>query len=483
MRRSPFTYLKKETGSLSGNVQKRVVSNSGAVLCIILASYSMIVLDISFIVTALPKIQEEFEFSTTGISWVQNIYTLVFGGLLLLGARMGDILGQKRMFLTGLFIFTFSSFMISVSESIVLLLLFRGIQGIGSAILTPTELALISTNFAEGNSRTRAIAYYGAVAGIGASIGFVLGGMFAGLFSWRVGFLLNFLIGAALFFAARKLILETSRHSGRFDLWGAISSTLGMIGLVFGIVHSSKAGWFDQVTLISFLGGILLIILFVFHERRVKYPILPLRLFTDIERSSAYLARMLFMGAMMGFWFFTTQLLQKGIGMSPFEAGVAFLPMSLVNFGVALLVPELTRLLGNRLLLTLGISVCFFGMYWLSKVSAQTQYIPGIIVPMLLLGIGQGAALSPLTISGISNVLNEDAGAASGLVNVAHRVGGSLGLAILVALFASTGSEATDPKNLLSIRMSSAFSGAYVMLLLSFIIVVGFTVVLSIRKR
>lgn len=448
-------------------MEQNIQKNPTAILAIVLMSYLMIVLDISFVITALPKIQEELEFSTTGISWVQNIYTLIFGGLLLLGARAADILGQRRMFLIGLSLFTLASLAIGLAQNPLWLLVARAVQGIGAAILAPTELALLATNFPEGPERTRALAYYGAVAGIGASLGFVLGGSFANWLSWRAGFLLNLVIGIALFAAARRYVAETERRSGDFDITGALTATLGMISFSYGIVRSVTAGWGDRFTITALASGLALIAFFVFNEWRAKQPIMPLRLFASRERSGAFIARMLYMGAMTAFWFFTTQFLQKVAGMTPFEAGIAFLPMSLINFAVAVVVPQLTRKFGNARLLTFSIGITLIGMLWLSRVSADTPYLTGILLPMVLLGIGQGGALSPLTVAGLSGVPREDAGAASGLVNVAHRVGGSLGLAILVVIFSTAGAGISDARELLTHRFSAALNGGAVMLLLT----------------
>jgi MFS family permease len=230
-----------------------------AVLAIILASYLMIVLDISIVITALPKIHRGLHFSATSLSWVQNAYTLAFGGLLLLGARAGDIFGRRRMFITGLAFFTVASLGVGVAQSAAWLLIFRALQGVGAAVLAPSTLALLSTNFGGGEERTRAVAYYGAVAGIGASLGLVLGGVVTDLISWRIGFFINVPIGIAMIVAARRYLAETERRSGQLDARGALASTLGMTALVYGIVRSADAGWTDTGTLAALAAGVLLL--------------------------------------------------------------------------------------------------------------------------------------------------------------------------------------------------------------------------------
>ncbi|WP_051317103.1 MFS transporter [Ectobacillus panaciterrae] len=447
-------------------------SHRTAVLTIILASYLMIVLDISIVITALPKMHHDLGFSATGLSWVQNAYTLAFGGLLLLSARAGDILGRRRMFIAGIALFTAASLAIGLAQSASWLIGTRVLQGIGAAILAPSTLALLSANFPEGHERTRAVAYYSAVAGVGASIGLFLGGIFTDWLSWRAGFFINVPIGIAMMLAAPRYLAETEKHPGRFDLAGAMSSTLGMTALVYGIVHSATTGWSNPVTVAALTAGVLLLAFFVFNEWRAEQPIMPLRLFASRERVGAYAARILFLGAMMGFWFFITQFLQGVSNFSPFEAGLAFLPMTLANFAIAIAVPRLTRRFGNARLLAGGVTLTMIGMFWLSRISADTLYVTGIALPMILIGIGQGASLGPLTAAGIAGVASKDAGAASGLVNVAHQLGGSLGLGILVTVFAAAGSTILGDRDLLAHRISISLTGGTVMLALALVVVV-----------
>ncbi|MDQ1612846.1 MAG: hypothetical protein QOG00_2777 [Pyrinomonadaceae bacterium] len=452
-------------------------SNQTAVLAIILVSYTMIVLDISIVITALPKIRVGLGFSETGLSWVQSAYTLAFGGLLLLGARAGDILGRRRMFIAGLALFTAASLVVGLAQSPAMLIAARAIQGIGAAVLAPSTLAILQTTFAAGTERTRAVAYYGAVAGVATSIGLVLGGVLADWLTWRVGFFINLPIGLALMLITPRYIAETERHTGRFDLAGALSSTLGMTALVYGIVRSATAGWSDLFTIASVTFGVLLLAFLIFNEWRAEQPIMPLRLFASSERTGAYVARVLFLGAMMGFWFFMTQFMQGVMDYSPLGAGVGFLPMTLANFAVALGVARLTQRFGNARLLACGLGVTLVGMAWLSRLAADTSYLTGIALPMIMIGIGQGGTLSPLTVSGIAGVEASDAGAASGLVNVAHQLGASLGLGILVVVFAAARGVGTlDARTLLAHRVANALNAGTAMLGLALVAVVALIV-------
>ncbi|WP_417260442.1 MULTISPECIES: MFS transporter [Alphaproteobacteria] len=434
-----------------------------AILAIILVSYVMIVLDISIVITGLPKIHTDLGFTDAGLSWVSSAYTLTFGGFLLLGARAGDILGRRRMFIIGLGIFAISSVLIGFAQAPVWLISARAIQGIGSAILAPSTLALLQTNFPAGPERTRAISYYASAAGISASIGLVLGGILAEWLSWRVGFFINLPIAAALIIATRKNVEETERRSGTFDIAGAILSMAAMTALVFGFVNAAETGWQNDVTDISLLAGIVLLIAFVFAEWRARQPIMPLRLFASRERSGAYLARMLFLGANVGFFFFATQFMQSVGHYSPAMTGLAFLPAMVVNFVSALMAPRLMRKIGQGPVLAGSILLGMLGVGWLTQLTSSTTYLGGLALPMLLIGIGQGGALGPLTTSGISNVATEDAGAASGLVNVAHQLGSSLGLGVLVAA-ASFNADAFAGIALLTHRVTNAMTAGTVML-------------------
>jgi EmrB/QacA subfamily drug resistance transporter len=454
-------------------------ANRALILVIILATYLMIILDASIVITALPDIHESLGFSSTGLSWVQNAYTLTFGGLLLLGARAGDILGRRRVFVTGVAVFTVASLLGGLAPSAGLLLAARAAQGIGAAIAAPAALALLMTTFAEGGERTRALALYSAVASGGGSIGLVLGGMLTSWVSWRLGLFINVPVGIALTTLALRELPETPRTSGQFDLTGAITSTLGMTALVYGFVRAASDGWGNVGTLASFLAGAVLLAAFVSTERRAGQPITPLRLFRSRGRSGAYLARVLLVGGMFGMFFFVTQYLQGVLGFSALEAGLAFLPMSVAMFAVARGVPRYAERIGDGALLTSGVSLALIGMTWLSQISADTPYFPGLAIPMLLLGIGMGAAFTPLTAAGLAGVAQRDAGAASGLVNVAHQLGGSLGLGILVTVFAAAGgsnapsTDAVAARHGLAQAISTALTGSAILMAAALVVIVA----------
>jgi EmrB/QacA subfamily drug resistance transporter len=324
------------------------------------------------------------------------------------------------------------------------LLAARAAQGRGAAIAAPSTLALLTTTFREGHERTRAVALYSAVSAAGGSIGLVLGGMLTDWVSWRWGLFINVPIGFTLLALAPRHLGETERHTGRFDLTGALTSTLGMTALVYGFVRAASDGWGETGTVASFAAGAVLLALFAVTELRAEQPITPLRLFASRERSGAYAARVLLVSGMFASFFFLTQYLQGVRDYSPLQAGLAFLPMTGVMFAMVRVVPRITPRVGAIRVLIGGLVLALAGMTWMSRLSTGTDYFPQIAVPLVLIGVGVGLAFTPLTAAGIAGVAPADAGAASGLVNVAHQLGGSLGLGILVTVFAAASRHAAE---------------------------------------
>ncbi|MFT3864538.1 MAG: MFS transporter [Solirubrobacterales bacterium] len=415
-------------------------ANPAMVLAIILGCYLMVVLDASVVITALPDIRTDLGFSAAGLSWVQNIYALAFGGLLLLGARMGDLLGRRQVFIGGIALFTGASMLGGLAQSETWLLVARAVQGVGAAIAAPSTLALLTVSFPEGSERTRAIALYSAVASAGASIGLVLGGMLTTWISWRWSLFINVPIGAVLVALAPAYLPETERHTGEFDLAGAATSTLGMSALVYGLVRAAETSWGNTLALASFAAAAVFLSAFVAIERRARQPITPLRLFAGRERVGAYAARMLMVGAMFGMFFYLTQFLQGVEGYSALKAGLAFLPVTLTIFAMVKVVPRLLGRIGPDRTLIGGFALALAGLLWLSRISTTTDYWTGVAIPMLLIGGGMGLAFTPLTQAAIAGVDHRDAGAASGLVNVAQQLGSSLGIGLLVTVFAAASS-------------------------------------------
>jgi EmrB/QacA subfamily drug resistance transporter len=405
------------------------------VLAVILTCQLMVVLDATIVNIALPHIRTALGFSTANLSWVINAYTLSFGGLLLLGARAGDILGRRTTFVWGITLFTVASLLGGFSQNPGELLVARAAQGVGGALASPSALALLMTMFTEGRERTRAIGLYTAVSVGGSAVGLIAGGLLTQWVSWRWVLFVNVPIGIIVVALARIVIQDTPHHRGAFDLLGALTSTIGMASLVFGFVRAATGGWGDAETIIAFAIGVVLLTTFVLTERRAASPITPLRLFTDRNRASSYIARLLLVAGMMGMFFFLTQFLQNVLGYSPIRTGLAFLPITVLLFAASQASSRvLIERFGARRLMIIGITMSGLGLLWLTQLSASSSY-PSLLGPLVLFGTGNGLAFVPLTTASLAGVAPEDAGAASGLVNVMQQVGGSLGLAVLVTVF------------------------------------------------
>jgi EmrB/QacA subfamily drug resistance transporter len=407
----------------------------GITLVVVLCAQLMIVLDLTVVNIALPSIASSLHFSAPSLAWVLNAYSLTFGGLLLLGGRAGDILGRRRLFLAGIAVFTAASLAGGLATSAALLLAARAVQGVGGAIASPAVLATIVSGFPEGRERTRALSIFTAVMMGGASMGLVLGGMITQWASWRWVFFINVPIGVAVILAARHVLPESARQPGRFDIVGALTSTAGMSALVYAFIRAASGGWADRLTLAAFAAAAALLAAFVVNEARSPQPITPLRLFADRSRSASYVARLLLVAGMFGMFFFLTQYIQEILRFSPLRAGIAFVPMTGALFAVSRLAPRLVARFGPKPLMVAGLLPVVAGMTWLTRISPGTDYLHGILGPMLLLGSGMGLTFVPLTMASLAGVRPEDSGAGSSMVNVTQQVGGALGLAILVTVF------------------------------------------------
>jgi len=432
-------------------------------LAIVLGAQLMIILDMTVVNIALPSIARGLHFSAPSLSWVLSAYTLTFGGLLLLGGRAGDILGRRRVFVAGILLFTAASLAGGLATSAPWLLTARAVQGAGGALASPAVLALITSSFAEGRERARAIGLYTAVSMGGASLGLVLGGVITQWVSWRWVLFINVPIGAAVVLAAPLFLSESQRLPGRFDVTGALTSTGGMALLVFAFIRAASSGWGDAATVGAFVIAAALLAMFLITESRARQPITPLRLFADRGRSGSYLARLLLVAGMFGMFFFLTQFVQDILGFSPLQAGVAFVPTTALLFAVSRAAPWLMSRFGPTPLMVTGLLPVVAGMAWLSRLTPGSGYLSGILGPMLLLGAGMGIVFVPLTMASLAGVRKEDSGAASSMVNVTQQVGGSLGLAILVTVFgaASKSTARHRPAGLRPLAQAHAHAQAH----------------------
>ena len=416
------------------------------VLGVILTAQLMVVLDATIVNVALPRMQTALHFTPTGLSWVLNAYTLAFGGLLLFGARAGDLFGRRRVFLTGMALFAAASFVGGLATTSTWLVASRAAQGVGAALAAPAVLALLMSTFTEVRERTRALGLFTGVSIGGAAIGLIAGGLLTQWFSWRWVMFVNVPIGLAVIAAALLVVPETPRATGRIDVAGALSSTLGMTALVYGFVRAAEAGWSNSETITSFVAAVLLLATFVVVERRAEHPIMPLELFANPTRAGSYAGRLLLVAGIMGTFFFTTLFLQNVLHYSPLQTGLGFLPLTAALFLASQLSARFVEQFGPRRVMVVGTLLSTTSLALLSRMSETSSY-GYILVPLVLLGLGNGTAFVPLTGASLHEVEPQHAGAASGLVNVTQQVGGSLGLALLVTVFGTASRHAASEPN------------------------------------
>ncbi|MFC9948402.1 MFS transporter [Streptomyces pratensis] len=417
----------------------------GIALLIIASCQLMVVLDITIVNIALPHIQNSLGFSTESLSWVINAYTLTFGGLLLLGGRLGDILGRRRVFVFGVLLFVLASLLGGLSQESWQLLAARALQGVGGAIASPTALSLITTTFREGPERNRAFGVFAAVSAGGSAIGLLAGGLLVEWLDWRWVFFVNVPIGLLIAFATPRYIRESERHPGHFDFLGALTSTLGMVLLVYGFIRASEDGWTDFLTIGAFVGAVVFLAAFLAVERRSRQPITPLPMFRDRNRAGAYGMMLSLAAAMFGMFFFLTLFVQNILDFSPLRAGLAFLPVSAIIAISAGLASQLLPRWGPKPFMVVGAILAAAGLGWLTLTDVNSTYLGSILGPILVFGFGMGMQFVSLTLMAVSGVAPREAGAASGVLNATQQVGGSLGLSILVTVFGTASrNEATD---------------------------------------
>ena len=433
----------------------------GAVLLVIVTAYLMVGVDSTVVNVALPALQHDLGFTPTGLSWVLNAYTLAFGGLLLLGGRTGDLLGRRRTLTLGVVLFAGSSLLGGLAADDGWLLAARALQGAGAALIAPSTLALLTTNFPEGPRRHHALGVYSSTAGMGASAGLVLGGMLTAWASWRWALLINVPIGLAVALALPRFVTETPRHAGRLDAAGALTGTAGTTSLVYAFIRVSQEGRHDTQALLGFTAATVLLTGFALIESRAPQPVMPLRLFADRDRAGAYLGVLLLPAGMFGAFYFLTLIGQQVLGYSPLRAGFAFLPMTAVMFTTVRFVPRLLARLGARPLILTGMTLLAVAGTWLWRLRPGDGYATALLGPLVLLGLGIGLALMPLNATVLAKIRPQEAGAASGLLQTLQWIGGTLGLSVLVTVYGTATRHATGtPAEILTHGASRAFGTA-----------------------
>jgi EmrB/QacA subfamily drug resistance transporter len=408
------------------------------ILVLVCFAQFMVILDATIVNVALPSIQRDLNFSAGSLQWVINAYTLVFGGFLLLGGRAGDLLGRKRLFLAGVALFTFASLLDGFSQSGGMLIAARALQGLGAALVSPAALSIITTTFADGPERTKALGVWGGIAAGGGAVGLLLGGVLTEALSWQWIFFVNIPIGIAAFLLSARYVPESraEKRPAGVDVAGAVSVTAGLSLLVYAIVKAQDFGWGSTTTLGLIAGAVALLAAFVVIERRSKAPLIRLGVFRIRSLASANGVMLLVASGMFAFFFFSSLYVQEILGFSPIEAGLAFLPFTAGIMAGAGAAQQLIRRFGVRPVAVAGMLLAAGGLALMTRAGANGSYASDLLPGIIPMSIGMGLTFVPITLIGTTNIDNADAGLASGIFNTSQQVGGALGLAIL-STFAS----------------------------------------------
>jgi EmrB/QacA subfamily drug resistance transporter len=428
----------------------------GWALVVISIAQLMVVLDATIANIALPYIQVDLKISNANLAWIVTGYALAFGSLLLLGGRLGDLYGRRKVFMAGLGIFAVASLLGGLATTEPLLLGARGLQGLGAALASPAALALITTTFPAGPARNRAFAVYAAMSGAGAAVGLILGGWLTGtspeffgmvVDGWRLTFLINMPIGLGAAAVAPFFLNESESHRGELDLPGAVTGTLALVGIVYGLSRAGSEGWSDTLTIVSLIVGSSLLVVFGLVESRVEHPLLPFRIFTNRTRASSFVAMFLAPAAMFAMFYFLSQYLQNVMGYSPLKTGVAFLPFTVgIVFGAGL-ASNLVNRVAPRYISGFGTLLASGGLFGFSRIPFDTEfpvsdvtgsYVSDILPYTILMAVGMGLTFVPVTLTAVHHLRSEESGIGSGVLNTMQQVGGALGLAVLATVATQT---------------------------------------------
>ncbi len=468
-----MTDLSKSEATAAAEPEAGGTVHLGWALVLISVAQLMVVLDSTITNIALPYIGADLDISGANLTWIVTGYALAFGGLLLLGGRLADLYGRRRVFMIGLAVFAIASAVGGLAQNEAMLLSSRALQGLGAALAGPAALALITTTFPAGPKRNRAFAIYAAMSGAGAAVGLILGGWLTGLDSvggidlsgWRLTFLINVPIGLAGAFLAPRILPESEARPGQLDVPGAITGTFGLLGLVYGLTRAGEEqyGWGDPGTIVALVVGVALLVTFAVVESRVEHPLLPVRIFQSRTRAASFAAMMFAPAAMFAMFYFLSLFIQQVMGFSSLRAGFAFLPFS---FGIVIgagLSSNLVNRMDPRYLSGVGTLLASFSLFMFSRVSADDSprevlralgsgttagadinYWTSLFPYIVLMAIGMGMVFVPLTLTAVHHVRAEDSGIGSGVLNTMQQVGGALGLAVLSTVALHFVNDRTD---------------------------------------
>jgi EmrB/QacA subfamily drug resistance transporter len=408
----------------------------GLALAVIATAQLMVVLDATIVNVALPHIQTALGFSGSNLEWVVNAYALAFGGLLLLGGRSGDLLGRRRIFIAGILVFSLASLLGGFATDQAWLLAARTLQGIGGAFAAPTALSLIAVTFPEGPPRNRAMGVYAAMSISGAAVGLITGGLLVQYATWRWVLFVNVPIGLLVALLAPRVLGESQRRRGRFDLPGAITGSLGLAALVYGLSNAATSPngvshWGDTKVIVSLVAAVVLLAAFAVIEVRSPHALVPIRVLRSRDRTGSYLVSLCIGTALFGMFFFLTLFNQEVWGYSALKTGVAYLPMVGAIMLASGIASQLVNRIGARPLMVSGGLGLAGGLFWMSRLTEHSNYVSGVLGPAIVIGLGMGLIFVPTSLVSLTKVANDDAGVASSLLNVGQQVGGSIGLAVL----------------------------------------------------
>ncbi len=430
---------------------------------VVLVGQLMLVLDATIVNVALPHIATDLRFGSASLSWVLNAYSLAFGGLLLLGGRLGDVLGRRRVFMTGLSLFTLASLAGGLAQAPWELVISRALQGAGAALSAPSVLALIATNAPDEGARNRALAAFAVISSGGAALGLILGGTLTDLVSWRWTMFVNVPIGLTVLFLVPGFVNETARRHGRFDFVGAGSATAAAVSIVWTVINAPEQGWSSARTIGGLVLGAALLVVLAVTERRHPHPLLRPALLRSRKRIAGLVSMACVYGGMLATFFLTVQLLSHQFDYSPLRSGLAFLPVPLGVFAMSRLAPGLVARIGPAPLIAAGTASVFLAMGLLIGVDGSTSYAAGVFPSLLLMGLGMGASFMPITVLALSGVEPEHTGAASGLLQTMQQLGGAVGLAVVASVFAGRSAHGFDP------ALRSGYGAATVLAALAFV--------------
>ncbi|WP_338693505.1 MFS transporter [Streptomyces sp. Q6] len=409
----------------------------GLVLAVCCLAQFLVTLSVAVVNVALPAIQSSLHFSASSLQWVVNAYTITFAGFLLLGGRIADLFGRRRVFLTGIVLFTLASLVGGISQNAGTLVTARAVQGLAAAVIAPTTLAVLGTTFTDPHQRHKAFGAWGAVSGAGGAFGALAGGVLTDWLSWRWILFVNIPLGVVLFAGVAWVITEL-RHEGsgkRLDVPGALAVTAGLVVLVFGIVQSGPHGWDSARTLVPLVAGLLLLGAFVVIEARVAAePLMPLDIFRSRSVTAANVVAATSGAALFSMFYFLTLFLHQVRDYSPLRTGFAYLPLAVSIMVAAQFSAPLVRRVGARTTLVAGMTLTAGGLLWLAAIDEHATFAAALLGPTIVLGAGQGISMSASAIAGVAGVPPHQAGLASGLLNATRQLGGALGLAVLAAV-------------------------------------------------